>query len=62
MQKEFDEWFYGSYGGFSCRSEHFHRECEIENIETRRQLLLSWVKSAFEVGFDQGCFEATGGQ
>jgi hypothetical protein len=66
MQKEFDEWFYGSYGGFSCRSEYFHSECEVENVETRRNLLLDWVKTAFEVGFesgyDQGCYEATGGQ
>lgn len=54
MQKEFDEWFYGPYGGFSCRSEYFHTECEIENVETRRQLLLSWIKSAFEVGFYAG--------
>lgn len=54
MQKEFDEWFYGFYGKFSHRSEHFHAECEIENVETRRQLLLSWVKSAFEVGFYAG--------
>lgn len=55
MQKKFDEWFYGSYGSeFSCRSEYFHGECEVENVETRRTLLLDWVKTSFEVGYESG--------
>ena len=54
MQNEFDEWFYGFYGQFSFRIEYFYGDCEIENIETRKQLLLSWIKSAFEVGYESG--------
>jgi hypothetical protein len=40
MQKEFDEWFYGFYGRFSFRIEYFYEDCGVEDVETRRKLLL----------------------
>ncbi len=54
MQKEFDEWFYGFYGRFSFRIEYFYEDCGVEDVETRRKLLLRQIKSAFEVGYESG--------
>ena len=50
----FLEWFNGNYGKFSCRSEWFYGDCEVENEKIRKDLVYNWVRSAYVSGYELG--------
>jgi len=50
----FLEWFNGNYGKFSCRSEWFYGDCEVENEKTRKDLMYNWIHSAYVSGYELG--------
>lgn len=54
LKEAFDKWFYGDYGMFSCRSEVFYTDCEIENEKIRKDLVYSWVRAAYMCGYELG--------
>ena len=53
----FQEWFHDLYGGFSLRSEYFFGDCEVEDVNTRKDLMHKWLHSAFVVGYNMGRME-----
>ena len=53
----FLEWFNGNYGNFSCRSEWFYGDCEVEDEKTRKDLMYRWIHAAFSYAYQKG-FEA----
>ena len=50
----FDKWFNGNYGKFSCRSEWFYGDCEVEDKKIRKDLVYNWVRSAYLSGYELG--------
>jgi hypothetical protein len=50
----FQKWFHDLYGGFSLRSEHFFGDCEVEDVNTRKDLMTKWLHSAFLTGYNTG--------
>jgi len=54
INKEFEEWFNDFYGLFSFRAEYFYEDVEVENVETRRDLMYKWVHSAFSYAYQKG--------
>ena len=50
----FLEWFNGNYGKFSCRSEWFYGDCEVEDEKIRKDLVYNWVRSAYLSGYEMG--------
>jgi hypothetical protein len=55
----FQKWFHDLYGGFSLRSEYFFGDCEVEDVNTRKDLMYKWVHSAFVMGYNMGRMEMT---
>jgi hypothetical protein len=50
----FQEWFNGEYGNFTFRCEWFFGDCEVEDVNTRKDLMTKWVHSAFLTGYNTG--------
>ena len=58
INEEFDEWFNDFYGPFSFRIEYFYGDVEVEDVETRRELLRKWITSSFHEGYVRGMYNA----
>lgn len=56
INKEFDDWFNDFYGRFSFRAEYFYEDVEVENVETRRELLRKWMITSFQEGYERGLY------
>ena len=56
-EEGFVDWFHDLYGGYSLRSEHFFGDCEVEDVNTRKDLMHKWLHSAFVVGYNMGRME-----
>jgi hypothetical protein len=50
----FQEWFNGEYGNFTFRCEWFFGDCEVEDVNTRKDLMTKWLHSAFLTGYNTG--------
>ncbi len=50
----FQEWFNGEYGNFTFRCEWFFGDCEVEDVNTRKDLMSKWLHSAFLTGYNTG--------
>ena len=57
INEEFADWFQGQYGPYSTRLEYFFGDCEVKDETLRKDLILKWVKSAFEVGYKKGNYD-----
>jgi len=53
----FVEWYNDEYGTYSCRSEWFQGDCEVEDEKTRKDLMYRWIHAAFSYAYQKG-FEA----
>jgi hypothetical protein len=58
INEEFDEWFNDFYGPFSFRIEYFYEDLEVEDVETRRELLRKWMIASFHEGYVRGMYNA----
>jgi hypothetical protein len=47
IEDAFQEWFNDLDGGFSFRSEWFFGDAEVEDVNTRKDLMHKWLHSAF---------------
>lgn len=56
-EEAFLDWINSNAGPYSFLIEHFYGDCEVESIETRRDLLYKWMLAAFEEGW-----KAAGGE
>jgi hypothetical protein len=50
----FQEWFNGEYGNFTFRCEWFLGDCEVGDVNTRKDLMTKWLHSAFLTGYNTG--------
>ena len=50
----FQEWFNGEYGNFTFRCEWFFGDCEVGDVNTRKDLMTKWLHSAFLTGYNTG--------
>ena len=50
IEEDFKNWFYDSYGVYSTRAEHFFTDCEVDNADYRKRVILSWLKWAYSQG------------
>ena len=57
IEEKFVEWFHDLNGGFSFRSEYFFGDCEVEDVNTRKDLMTKWLHSAFLTGYNVGRYE-----
>jgi hypothetical protein len=57
IEDAFVEWFNDIYGVYSLRSEHFFGDCEVEDVNTRKDLMHKWLHSAFVVAYNMGRME-----
>ena len=57
IEEAFQEWFNDLNGGFAFRSEYFFGDCEVEDVNTRKDLMYKWLHSAFVVGYNMGRME-----
>jgi hypothetical protein len=57
IEIKFQKWFHDIYGGFSLRSEYFFGDCEVEDVNTRKDLMYKWLHSAFVMGYNMGRME-----
>jgi hypothetical protein len=48
----FVEWFHDLYGGYSLRSEWFFGDAMIEDENQRKDILASWLHSAYIAGWE----------
>jgi len=51
VEEGFVDWFNGSYGSYSLRSEWFFGDCEVEDEKTRKDLLYKWIHAAYIAGY-----------
>ena len=51
IKKQFDEWF-NELVGFSFRSEWVWDDFDYAKESKNNQLMVKWLRSAFEVGYD----------
>ena len=51
---KFQEWFNEIYGVYSCRCEWFYGDCEVEDENTRKDLMIKWLHSAYLSGYNVG--------
>ena len=51
---KFQEWFNELYGAYSCRCEWFYGDCEVEDENTRKDLMIKWLHSAYLSGYNVG--------
>ena len=59
IEEEFQKWFNEDTwieicGGFSIRSEYFYDDCEVGDVNTRKDLMTKWVHTAFVMGYNTG--------
>ncbi len=52
----FDEWFYEQQN-FSLRAEWFHNDAEIAGKLGDSQMLIRWLKAAYDAGYMHHVFE-----
>jgi hypothetical protein len=57
IEEAFQEWFNDLNGGFALRSEYFFGDCEVQDVNTRKDLMYKWLHSAFVVGYNMGRME-----
>jgi hypothetical protein len=57
IEEAFQEWFNDLNGGFAFRSEYFFGDCEVQDVNTRKDLMYKWVHSAFVVSYNMGRME-----
>jgi hypothetical protein len=57
IEDAFVEWFNDIYGVYSLRSEWFFGDCEVEDVNTRKDLMYKWLHSAFVVSYNMGRME-----
>ena len=51
----FNAWFNDdSYGPYSYRCEWFFGDCEVEDVNTRKDLLYKWIRAAYNAGYEEG--------
>lgn len=50
----FVKWFQGEYGSYSFRSEWFYDDCEVEDVNTRKDLMYKWIHSSFSYAYQKG--------
>ena len=48
----FQEWFNDLSGGFAFRSEYFFGDCEVEDVNTRKDIMYSWIHASFVAGWE----------
>jgi len=53
IDKQFDEWFY-ELEGFVFRSERFWDDFDYAKGSKNNQSMVKWLRSAFQVGYEQG--------
>ena len=53
IKKHFDEWFY-ELEGFAFRSERFWDDFDYAKESKNNQLMVKWLRTAFEVGYNEG--------
>ena len=57
-QLSFNKWFYEDfYGRFTYRYEYFMDDIKIEDDNQRKQILISWVESAFLCGYEYALYK-----
>ncbi len=57
-QLAFNKWFYEDfYGRFTYRYEYFMDDIKIEDENQRKQILISWVESAFLCGYEYAFYK-----
>ena len=54
IEEEFQKQFNDLCGGFSFRSEWFYGDCEVEDVNTRKDLMTKWLHSSFLMGYNTG--------
>ena len=57
IEDAFQEWFNDLNGGFALFSEYFFGDCEVQDVNTRKDLMYKWLHSAFVVGYNMGRME-----
>lgn len=55
-EEGFVDWFNGSYGSYSLRSEWFFGDCEVGDEKTRKDLLYKWIHAAYIAGYERGLY------
>ena len=51
----FNAWFNDdSYGSYSYRCEWFFGDCEVGDVNTRKDLLYKWIHAAYCAGYEEG--------
>ena len=55
----FNTWFNELYGTFSHRCEWFYGDAEIEDTNTRKDMMYQWIHCAFAEGYRMGCYLST---
>ena len=56
IEEAFQEWFNDLNGGFALRSEYFFGDCEVQDVNTRKDLMYKWVHFTFLEGYKMGKF------
>ena len=51
---KFQEWFNELYGTYSHRCEWFFGDAEVEDVNTRKDLMYKWIHSSFLSGYNTG--------
>ena len=57
IEDAFQEWFNDFYSPYTFRSEYFFGDCEVEDVNTRKDLMYKWLHSAFVMGYNMGRME-----
>ena len=55
----FTTWFNELYGTYSHRCEWFFGDCEVGDINTRKDMMYQWIHCAFAEGYRMGCYLST---
>ena len=58
-EEAFTTWFNELYGIYSHRCEWFFGDAEIEDTNTRKELMYQWIHCAFAEGYRMGCYLST---
>lgn len=55
-EEAFTTWFNELYGTYSLRCEWFFGDCEVEDVNTRKDMMYKWIHCAFAEGYRMGCY------